>query len=130
MRTPNSQCIVCGKELYRRPSELAKSRYSVCLEHREMIKKLIPPTQKQLDSLESGRRRKTNNATGRIRTQESKNLVREKMIEWSIKNSDIVKARGVALRGENHYKWSGGSAKIRISIRIMKKRAAKFNFGN
>jgi len=38
MRKPNTQCKICGKPLYRKPSELGK--YSCCREHRsELYKK-------------------------------------------------------------------------------------------
>jgi len=38
MRKPNTQCKICGKPLYRKPSELG--RYSCCREHRsELYKK-------------------------------------------------------------------------------------------
>ena len=38
MRTPNTECVVCGKALYRRPFELARIRYAACLPHREQAK--------------------------------------------------------------------------------------------
>jgi hypothetical protein len=34
MRTPNAECCVCGKPLYRRPNEIARVRHVACMEHR------------------------------------------------------------------------------------------------
>ena len=31
VRTPNTQCLICGKPLYRRPYEMAKVRFAACV---------------------------------------------------------------------------------------------------
>lgn len=47
MRTPNAQCCVCSKPLYRRPFELATIRYVACVEHRVQAQKAAGMTERQ-----------------------------------------------------------------------------------
>ena len=49
MRTPNSKCEICGKEKYRRPSELKKSKHICCRECRSELYKKHPEIVKNLD---------------------------------------------------------------------------------
>lgn len=40
MRTPNTQCLLCAKPLYRRPYEMAKVRYAACMACRSEAQKV------------------------------------------------------------------------------------------
>jgi hypothetical protein len=100
MRTPNTECIICSKPLYRRPNELEKIRYVACGEHRLEAARMFPITDSQKESLILGRRKGTNNLTGIPKSDTQKERVRIKMTE-------------------NHYKWTGGTSRLNISIRQM-----------
>ena len=119
MRTPNTKCIICGKPLYRRPYELAKARYVACYEHREIAKKQFPLTDKQLKALELGRTKGDNHLRGIPKSKESNQKRSESHKKYCSTHPDKVAERGKKIRGENHYKWKGGSSKLNISIRTM-----------
>ena len=53
MRTPNTECCVCGKPLYRRPKELARVRHVACLEHCNEAQERAGLTAAQLTALAS-----------------------------------------------------------------------------
>jgi len=117
MRTPNVNCIVCDKPLYRRPFEIEKARYFACKEHREIAKKMFVPTDKQLKSLELGREKGTNHLQG-IPKSDSSNRKRSiaHKIFWK-NNPEKLADRGKKIRGENHYNWNGGISNLNRSIR-------------
>lgn len=118
MRTPNTQCHVCAKPLYRRPFELAKIRYVACLEHREVVKKTIEPTEAQKIGLAQGRRAgKVSKLIGTKRTDECKQAISAAHKKWCSENPDRVISRGKKIRGENHYNWKGGADRINAAIR-------------
>lgn len=118
-RTPNCECIVCKKPLYRRPFELKKVRHVACMKHRAEAQKLSGITEKQYAALSLGRGKGINHLTGIPKSEASKRKRSDKMKQWAIDNPDIVKARGEKTRGKNHYNWKGGSTRLNVSIRHM-----------
>ena len=119
MRTPNCQCIICGKPLYRRPNELAKVRHVACMAHRAEAQKLSGITPAQHAGLSLGRRKGTNNLTGIPKSEESKRKRSESMKRWAAENPVAVVARSENNRAERHYNWKGGLSKLSQSIRQM-----------
>ena len=119
MRTPNSKCIICGKQMYRRPFELKKVRYVSCYEHREQCKKMFQITDSQKDALQLGRSKGTNHLKGIPKSKKSNIKRSESNKKWCIENKEKVIDRGVKTRGENHYKWKGGISRLNLLIRTM-----------
>src|SRR5687767_3727707 len=115
MRTPNTQCLLCNKPLYRRPSELAKTRYAACMNCRSEAQKVSGITEKQLNGLSRGRMKGTNHRTGYRHKEESRRKASESHRRWCAENPEKVKERGEKLRGERHYRWNGGSSKLNDS---------------
>lgn len=113
MRTPNCKCQICGKELYRRPSDLKRFSGVCCRGCRSAYLKQFPPS----PNLELGREKGTNHLTGIAKSKESnaKRSVSHKL--WCKNNPDKVKDRSKKTRGEKHYLWKGGATKLNISIR-------------
>lgn len=119
MRTPNCKCVICGKPLYRRPSELAKVRWVACLEHRDEAKRLFGVTETQKNALGLGREKGTNHLNGIPKSEES-NKKRSISIKQKLEQfPEIAIERGKKIRGENHYRWNGGSSRLNVSIRRM-----------
>lgn len=119
MRTPNSKCCVCEKPLYRRPSDLKKSRHVACMEHRAEAQKLSGITEKQKSGLAKGRRKGTNNRTGFTHDSATKEKITASIKAWCEQNQEKITERGAKTRGENHYNWKGGSSRLNVSIRQM-----------
>lgn len=119
MRTPNTKCCICEKQLYRRPSELARVRYVACMEHRNEAQAKAGLTDAQLAALAKGRKPGTNNRTGYKHREETKSKVSASQKAWCAANPDKVKARGEKVRGANHYNWKGGCSRLNASIRRM-----------
>jgi hypothetical protein len=119
MRTTNTECAICGKPLYRRPSDRARSRYFACSKHRGEALSKAGLTELQLASLSLGRKPGTNNRTGYKHSAETKRKTSESHKAWCKANPDKIKARGSKTRGDNHYKWKGGSTGLNLSIRRM-----------
>jgi len=117
MRTPNTECVICGKPLYRRPNELAKVRHVACMEHRNEAQARAGLTDAQLDALSIGRKPGTNNRTGYRHREESRRKISESHKKWCAVNPDKVKARGDKTRGKNHYNWKGGCSRLNAAIR-------------
>ena len=119
MRTPNCKCVICGKPLYRRPSELAKVRWVACLEHRDEAKRLFGVTETQKNALSLGREKGTNHLKGISKSEES-NKKRSISIKQKLEQfPEITVERDKKIRGENHYRWNGGSSRLNVSIRTM-----------
>ena len=119
MRTPNTECYICKKPLYRRPNELAKVRYVACMEHRAEAARQQELTDAQLVALSKGRRPGTNNRTGYKHREESKRKASASHKAWCAANPDKVKARGEKVRESKHYNWKGGSSRLNASLRRM-----------
>ncbi len=119
MRTPNSECVICEKPLYRRPFELSATRYVACMEHRAEAQRMAGLTAGQQKALALGRRSGTNHLNGVPKSAESKRKRAASMRQWCADNPDKVAARGAKTRGEAHYQWKGGASKLNLSIRQM-----------
>src|SRR5689334_8304987 len=119
MRTPNTECLVCGKPLYRRPFELAKVRHVACMEHRALAQKISGITPAQKAGLALGSVKGTNYRVGYKHKVESRKKASESHKRWCAANPDAVKARGAKNRAENHYRWNGGSSRLNTSVRQM-----------
>lgn len=117
MRTPNSECCICGKPLYRRPNELRRVRFVACMKHRNEAQAKMGLTGAQLTALSLGRRPGTNNRTGYKHREESKRKASKSHKAWCAANPDKVKARGKKLRGELNHNWKGGCSRLNVAIR-------------
>ncbi len=118
-RTPNSECVICKKPLYRRPFELKKVRYVACMKHRTEAQRMNGQTEKQKASLSLGRRKGVNNLTGIPKSEASKRKRSKTMKAWCAANPDKVAARGEKIRGDKNYNWKGGVTRLNKSIRQM-----------
>ena len=115
MRTPNTQCEICQKPLYRRPSDLAKYQAVCCAGCRSALYKKREPS----PNLILGREKGTNHLDGIPKSESHKNKIKNKITEWCKDNPEMVKERGAKISGENHYLWNGGIAVLNQSIRQM-----------
>ena len=119
MRTPNTECLLCGKPLYRRPFELAKVRYAACMAHRSEAQKVAGITPKQQHGLSLGSEKGTNHRTGYKHRPESRLKASATHKAYWAAHPEKAIARGAKTRAENHYKWNGGSSRLNTSIRTM-----------
>lgn len=119
MRTPNCECVICQKPMYRRPGDLARVRYVACYTHREEAKRRAGVTDKQAAALTLGRVKGTNHRGGYRHREDSKRKASDSHKAWCAANPDRVLARASKLRGENHYRWAGGVSQLNLSIRQM-----------
>lgn len=119
MRTPNCQCIVCGKPMYRRPNELSKVRHVACMTHRALAQKLSGITHAQQAALLLGRRKGTNNLTGIPKSTQSNFKRSEAMKLWAKENPELLASRGAKVSGELNWQWKGGTSKLSQTIRQM-----------
>ena len=119
MRTPNTQCFLCNKPLYRRPYELKKTRYAACMACRGKAQTVAGVTDKQHDGLRKGRVKGTNHRTGYKHREESKQQVSVSNKQFWANNPDKLAERGTKTRGQKHYRWKGGISRLNISIRQM-----------
>ena len=117
MRTPNTNCVICEKPLYRRPFELKKVRYVACMKHRYEAQRLHGQTEAQIEALKLGRL--DNHLTGIPKSEASKRKRSETARRTFTEHPEIAAERGVKIRGENHYLWNGGISKLNDSIRRM-----------
>lgn len=118
-RTPNAECVICKKPLYRTPSEKKKSRHVACMEHRAEAQKLSGITEAQRTALSLGRRKGTNNRTGYKHRESSKRKTAKANRAFWKAHPDLAIARGIKTRAELHYNWKGGSSRLNASIRRM-----------
>jgi len=115
MRTPNTECSICGKPLYRRPREFKEGVEFCCKGCRSELYKKRPPS----GNLELGREKGTNHLEGISKSEES-NIKRAKSNkEFWTNNSDKAIQRGEKTRGDKHYNWKGGISSLNKSIRTM-----------
>jgi len=118
-RTANAQCLVCGKAVYRRPSDLKSHRHVACLRHRAEAQRRSGITIAQQQALALGREKGTNHRTGYRHKASSKRKASRSHKLWCRAHPDLVAARGAKTRGELHYNWKGGSTRLNVSIRRM-----------
>lgn len=114
MRTPNTQCEICDKPLYRRPSDLKRYSGVCCRECRSEYLKSKPVS----PNLELGRL-KGMNKKGHKNTPEEIAKRSKTLKQFFIDNPEVAKERGKKLRAELHYQWKGGVSKLNQSIRTM-----------
>lgn len=119
MRTPNAQCIVCGKPLYRRPYELAKTRFAACMAHRAQAQVVAGITPEQKRGLSLGREKGTNHRTGYSHREESKLQTAAANKAFWAAHPELAMARGAKIRGQKNYLWKGGITKLNKAIRQM-----------
>ena len=115
MRTPNTQCEICEKPLYRRPFELKKYNGVCCIGCRSELYKKREPS----PNLILGRQKGTNHLEGIPKSIESKRKRSISIKRWCKENPNRVIARAKKWRGENHYLWNGGIFNLNQSIRQM-----------
>lgn len=119
MRTPNTECLMCKKPLYRRQSDMAKARYAACLSCRSQAQKVAGITPAQHGGLSRGRVKGANHRAGYKHKEESKLRAAEANKRFWAENPERAAERGAKMRGENHYGWNGGSSRLNTSIRQM-----------
>jgi 5-methylcytosine-specific restriction endonuclease McrA len=119
MRTPNTQCLLCKKPLYRRPYEMAKTRYAACMSCRSDAQKAAGITDNQKAGLSLGREKGTNHRSGYKHREESKIKVAAANKKFWENNPERLLERGAKTRGNKHYRWKGGISKLNVSIRQM-----------
>ena len=119
MRTPNAACVVCSTPLYRRPADLVRVRHVACMAHRGEAQRLSGVTEAQRSGLALGSVKGTNHRTGYRHRAESREKASAAHKAFCAANPEAVAARGVKVRGEAHYRWKGGVAKLNASIRRM-----------
>lgn len=119
MRTPNCECCICGKPLYRRPYELRKVRHVACMAHRAEAQVRSGITEAQKAGLTLGRQPGTNHRTGYRHREESKQKAAMSHKVWCAANPEKVRVRGEKTRGEKHYRWKGGASTLNAAIRRM-----------
>lgn len=119
MRTPNTECILCKKPLYRRAFEFAKVRYFACMGCRSEAQKVVGITDAQHAGLKLGSVKGTNHRTGYKHREESKRQIGESNQRFWAANPELAAARGEKTRGELNAGWKGGVSRLNISIRQM-----------
>lgn len=119
MRTPNTSCLLCGKPLYRRPYELAKTRYAACMACRSEAQKVAGITDAQQAALALPRKKGFNYLTGIPKSEAQKAKTSQKNREFWAANPEKAIERGAKTRGELNWRWKGGSSRLNTSIRTM-----------
>lgn len=119
MRTPNTTCVLCEMPLYRRPHEMAASRFSSCRKCHGPAMTKHGMTEAQAGGLALGRRKGVNNRTGSTHSAETKLKISRSNVAYHRANPDIAKAKGENLRSAKHYAWRGGVSQLNIDIRLM-----------
>ena len=119
MRTPNTECILCKKPLYRRPSDMARARYAACLDCRSEAQKVVGMTDAQNVGLSLGRTPGDNGRTGYAHKEESKRKASETHKAYWAANPEKAIQRAAKNKGDSHYRWNGGANKLNTSIRQM-----------
>lgn len=117
MRTPNTECLLCSKPLYRRPYELAKVRYAACMACRSEAQKVAGITVAQRAGLRLGQPKGHKRRLGYKHRDESKQKTSAKNKAFWAANP--AKAIERACRAERHYLWRGGITQLNQSIRQM-----------
>jgi hypothetical protein len=119
VRTPNTSCLLCAKPLYRRPFEMAKTRYAACMECRSEAQKVAGITAAQHLALGLARKKGFNYRDGHKDSPETKAKRSATLKQVHADNPLIAIERGKKTRGANNYNWKGGASKLNVSIRQM-----------
>ncbi len=119
MRTPNIVCLLCQKPLYRRPSDMKRSRYAACMGCRSEAQKLAGITEAQQAGLRLGRPKGTNHRAGYKHKPESRAKASVSHKAFCAAHPELVAARSAKTRGEKHRLWKGGITQLNQSIRQM-----------
>ena len=119
MRTPNTECLLCEKPLYRRPSDMARARYAACLGCRSEAQKIAGITDNQRAGLSLGSVKGTNRRNGYKHREETKRKTAASNKRYWAAHPEKAIERGVKTRGELNCRWNGGSSKLNVSIRQM-----------
>ena len=101
------------------PYIAGRVRYVACIKHRTEAQRSGGQTEKQKLALSLGRVKGTNHLEGIPKSRQSNKKRSVSQKEWCAKNQDLVQARAMKIRGEQHYKWKGGISKLNQSIRRM-----------
>lgn len=125
MRTPNVKCCMCENLLYRRPAELKKVDFVSCKPcYGEALKKF--GSGKHTVGLEKGRgwNKGLSKERGEITYGEPRSLETKVKMSHAAKQlyknrPELLKERGLKIRGVNHYRWKGGISNLNASIRLM-----------
>jgi hypothetical protein len=119
MRTPNCNCVLCDKPLYRRPHEFGNCRYFACMKCRAEAQSVFGVTEAQRKGLSLGTQKGTNFRTGYSHSEESKQKIGESNKRFWKNNPEKAKERGAHLRAEKNVNWRGGITDLNKSIRQM-----------
>jgi 5-methylcytosine-specific restriction endonuclease McrA len=117
MRTPNTECIICAKPLYRRPFELAKVRYAACMDHRAKAQSVFGVTEAQAAGLSLGASLGGKARLGYKHREDTKAKASASHKKWCAENPEKVAERSAKRRGENAYNWNGGSTRLNVMVR-------------
>ena len=113
MRTPNTECCVCAKPLYRRPFEFKKWAKFCCVGCRSAYFK----TKEVSPNLELGRQKGTNHLEGIPKNEKTKQSLSKSLKKYCKEHPEEVKERGKKTRGEKHYLWKGGTTNLNQAVR-------------
>lgn len=119
MRTPNTECALCKKQLYRRPFEFQKCRYFACMKCRSKAQSVFGITPAQEVGLSKGSQKGTNHRTGYNHRQSSKEKTSASHKKFWKEHPEKLAARGLQIRGDKHYRWKGGSSRLNVAVRQM-----------
>lgn len=98
---------------------MARKRYAACMACRSEAQKTAGITDAQNSGLSSGRVKGTNHRTGYSHRPESKQKASASIKQFYARHPELAIKRAEGNRGENHYRWKGGSSKLNTSIRQM-----------
>lgn len=99
---------------------MAKVRYAACMGCRSEAQKVAGITERQYQGLSLGSKKGTNYRTGYKHRDESKRKASASHKVFWAANPDKLARRSEKIRGERHYRWKGGTAKLNTSIRQMR----------
>lgn len=127
MRIPNTECTICEKPIYRRPSDLKKVKFVSCKKHLQVAKDKYYGREYFKEGLSFGhgwnkglKKSKGDDLKyGRPRKSITKERISVKIEEFCQNNPGLVLLRSKKISGENHYKWKGGVTPIRRAIRSL-----------
>lgn len=117
MRTPNTQCLLCGKPLYRRPGEMENVRYSACRGCRARAQSVVGVTEKQRAGLSLGAQKGRNNRKGYRHAESSKRKTSVANKNWCAAHPELVAVRAAKIQGAKHYRWNGGVSRLNVAVR-------------